>query len=559
VLSLLRLKFGSSVGEQALEFAPSPLVIFVGPNNSGKSLVLREVMAIVEEGEPPQNLKLVESIDTPPLSSSDAEALLAGRTDSFQTAQLRPGEIHLTSHHPITGRDYATQTSLKDALRTLGSANYLERRYGFPTIHRHYAISLDGATRLSILDPKPAYGQLSAPTHLLGRIFKDDAVRKKIREIGRRAFGLFLTVDPTSLKNLEARLSEREPSDAVEEQALDDRARKFHAAAIPVTSSSDGVRAFLGLTAAIHCSDHRLMMIDEPEAFLHPPLAREFGKDLANTASLRNSTVLASTHSASFLMGAIESGKKIDVVRLTFNGKAGTARALRSSELARLMRDPLLRSTGMLSALFHSAAVVCEGDLDRAAYAEIDRRLDEADLPSCKDSLFLSAHGKDALHRLVAPLRALGIPAAAIVDLDMVQEGLLGELLKSCGIPDGVWQAKRDVAARIASSCREADIKLKVVGVEGAPETIRPALEVLVRELRAWGIFLVPVGELEGWLSELKLSAHTKRGWLYQFFDAIGGDSSDEGYVRPSGNDVWEFLGQIAHWLCDANRQGMPA
>jgi AAA15 family ATPase/GTPase len=49
----LTLKFGSSPSEPPLQFSPGPVTVFVGPNNSGKSLLLREVEAFSELDDTP--------------------------------------------------------------------------------------------------------------------------------------------------------------------------------------------------------------------------------------------------------------------------------------------------------------------------------------------------------------------------------------------------------------------------------------------------------------------------------------------------------------------------
>ncbi len=558
MLEKIALRFGSSEGQEPLELSLGPMAIFVGPNNSGKSLLLREVLQGVRQGGPQQSAKILSSVTVPRFSDDEAGRLIDGRTDAYQTSQLTPGHVHLCSYDPVTGEHQAQNINREEALRFLVNENSAYRQHALTYILSHYAIALDGSTRLRILDTRSAEGELQRPTHILGRLFTDDALRTRVRNIGHRAFGRYLVVDPTSMARLEARLADRAPVDQLEEQALDVRARNFHASATPLANASDGVKAYLGMIAASYCTDHRLILIDEPEAFLHPPLARELGRELAQTATTSSGAMLVATHSAHFLMGCVESGAAVDVVRLSYDGIQGAARVIRAPDLSVLMRDPLLRSTGMLSALFHASAVVCEGNLDRAAYEEINRRLEEADGLSCKDSVFLSAHGKDALHRIVGPLRGLGIPAVAVADLDMIQEGLLGELLKACGLPEGVWQSKRDVAARIAEACRRDAVQLKVVGVQGAPSDIRDALTVLVRELKEWGLFLVPVGELEKWLPSLNISSRTKRGWLYGLFEKLGSDPANSGYVRPIQSDVWEFVSQIGIWVSDRSRLGMP-
>ena len=112
--------------------------------------------------------------------------------------------------------------------------------------------------------------------------------------------------------------------------------------------------------------DPQILLMDEPEAFLHPALAFNMGFEIARSLSKTSKRMIVSTHSAQFLMGCIQSGIEMNVVRLTYRGGVPTARLLPSVELKRLMRNPLLRSTGIVSALFYENAVVTEGDADRA-------------------------------------------------------------------------------------------------------------------------------------------------------------------------------------------------
>jgi hypothetical protein len=59
-------------------------------------------------------------------------------------------------------------------------------------------------------------------------------------------------------------------------------------------------------------------------------------------------------------MGCIQSGKRVNIVRLTWRSGVASARLLSADKLQTMMRDPLLRSTGVLGALFHEGAIVCE-------------------------------------------------------------------------------------------------------------------------------------------------------------------------------------------------------
>ena len=50
MLKSITLRFGPGEGEEALSFSPGPMTVFVGPNNSGKSLALRELESFIESG-----------------------------------------------------------------------------------------------------------------------------------------------------------------------------------------------------------------------------------------------------------------------------------------------------------------------------------------------------------------------------------------------------------------------------------------------------------------------------------------------------------------------------
>jgi hypothetical protein len=118
-----------------------------------------------------------------------------------------------------------------------------------------------------------------------------------------------------------------------------------------------------------------VVLIDEPEAFLHPSLAFQLGKEISGIASTAHKSVFVSTHSSQFVMGCIQSGAPVNIVRLTYRSSVATTRVLKSAEVLKLMRNPLLRSTGVVNGLSYEFVVVTESDTDRAFYQEVNERL----------------------------------------------------------------------------------------------------------------------------------------------------------------------------------------
>ena len=74
-------------------------------------------------------------------------------------------------------------------------------------------------------------------------------------------------------------------------------------------------------------------------------------------------------------------------------------------------------------------------DTDRAFYQEVNDRLAHFNSGGAPDTLFLNAQNKQTIRRVLGPLRQFGIPAAAVVDLDIDKNGGFSELLRAAWLP----------------------------------------------------------------------------------------------------------------------------
>jgi len=415
-------------------------------------------------------------------------------------------------------------------------------------------VRLDGHTRLSITAPAPVNDLQKTPHGVLGALLRNDGARERLRQLTYDAFGLYFIIDPSGMQHLRARMSNLPPQDL--ERSLSDKALEFFRQANDIAEFSDGVKAFTGLVAAVLCSHYLVMLIDEPEAFLHPPLVRKLGRRLAELSSERGGNVLASTHSPDFLMGCVQAGKGVNIVRLTYRSGTPTARLLAADRLRELMRNPFLRSSGVLSALFYEGAVVCEADTDRAFYQEVNERLLEGGggIDNC---VFLNSNGKDTVQQLVRPLREMGIPAAAVVDLDVIKPGTLKPLLQAAFVPPPLVDTLNTLKDKIHSAFKATGQDPKDIGLEALDLSDKETAAALINYLSEYGIFLVPVGEVQRWLRELHAAGHGPR-WLTQAFTKMGNDPDAPDYLKPAEGDVWDFVRRVAVWIMNPERKGLP-
>lgn len=564
MIKTFSLRFGPANSATRLCVVSSAVTVFVGPNNAGKSVAIRELASFATGGSTPSPL-VVSGVEFEiPRDDEIRELLVEASEDGFEGRHASIGVLD------IAGGGYnRTTVDLENVRRSAAEARALQAQnrpdhqsahfqHLAQSVFRPFSLMLDGVSRLKLADPAPGGDLLQPASTMLGRLFREDETRREVRELVGAAFGKHLVVDPTELHRLRIRLSESAPPDSRTEQGLDAVSREFHSRATEISQMSDGVRAFVGIACALEATHCRMFFIDEPEAFLHPPLARRLGREMASRLVRRGGRGFAATHSADFLMGCVESGAPVNVIRLTNDLPRPAASEIASEEVGRLMSDPLLRSTGVLSALFHRSAIVCEGDSDRAFYDEVNRRLLDSTPPSgAIDAVFLNAHNKQTLWRIVAPLRRVGIPAAAIGDLDMIKSGSqLEELLVACNVPEAVRQALGQLRGQVARRFEDAEIAPSA-GISSLTGERRAECQELIEQLAEYGVFLVPCGEVERWLPDDVPSAR-KGNWLASTFAAMGSNPQDADYMRPRDNDVWDFVRAVATWLSKPDRKGMP-
>ena len=558
-LKIQRLKFraGGTATSSPLEVDTPNVTVLVGPNNAGKSATLREIERWCQ-GQAGKFL-LINEIE---LLLPDTFEDLMGMLDEHLTDPPEgevPDPDRLWVARPVIrqGEDRIQMQWERGRLQSaFAERNWQRLRSWFV---RLFTLRLDGRTRFDLVDPKQAGPLEQHPENHLWSLFVDDAKRERVREFTEDSFGKHFVVDPSGMNQFRARLSDTKPEGPAAERSLSAEALSFYKNAPLIPDLGDGIRCSVGLVSAVMSLSQRILLIDEPEAFLHPTLSRRVGQQLAETARERDASLVAATHSADFLFGCIQVAPDTRIVRLTYDSGEATARSIEPSEVLHLMRDPLLRSTNALRALFYRAVIVTEADADRALYDEVNYRLVQAN-GGIDDALFINAQNWQTIPRLVTPLRSMGIPAAAIFDFDVIMDKDFKCIWPILNEPSGVIQTlqiRRDEVKKLMEGAGRKDCKVRGTGVFEGDD--RHLIESFVSKMTDYGIHFVSVGELECWLPKLAVKRNDKSQWLTEVFDALGADPDEENYVKPGVNDVWAFIGQIATWVADPKRRGMPA
>jgi ABC-type cobalamin/Fe3+-siderophores transport system ATPase subunit len=556
MIDSIALRFGRIPAADPETIRTTPVTVFVGPNNSGKSQVLREIHRYCSSGQRDAGDVIIQRVEFQAFTPDDA----AERIQRV-TLPRRPAEALNPDHVIIGKRGTRHQVPRDHLLRALQDPN-AQARHFCPWYLSFNTMMLDGRSRIDLVNQQPAGDLVQEPQSSFQVLFRDNTRRSEVRRIIHDAFRLFFAIDPTHLGHFRLRLSSRAPQSELEERGIHDEAVQFHSAALPIEQASDGVKAFVGMITEIIAGDPHVLLIDEPEAFLHPALSFNLGKEIALASRGSEKRLFVSTHSPNFVMGCIQSGAPINIVRLTYRGGVPTARLLPSAEILRLMRNPLLRSTGVLGGLFYEFVVVTESDTDRAFYQEVNERLlkyaPDKGIPNC---LFLNAQNKQTVRTIMRPLRELGIPTAGVVDIDVFKEGgrTWTDFLSSGFVPDLEQEALATLRARVKErfDATGQDMK-RDGGIQLLGEGDREAANNLLDRLQQYGLFVVRRGELESWLTGLRATGHGPT-WLVDVFEKMGEDPESQQFVRPSGGDVWDFVGAMKNWLENPTRNGIPS
>ena len=506
--------------------AANDVVLVVGPNNAGKSAGLRAIRD-----------KLQNAANTSPVLQS-LEIQRTGSLDLFKS-WLSGWTVQQFGSPP----DNPILQALGHAMHQSQAHSEWQRSdHILGQLSRWFCHLLSADERLQICNP-PGNIALARdnPNHPIHFLLRDDKLESRLSAKFRKAFGVDLVVHRNAGNQVPLHIGER-PTPASGEDRVSisyiERLEKLPT----LHTQGDGMRSFAGVLLATSVGRESIMLIDEPEAFLHPPQARLLGTTLVQDRNKERQLFIA-THSTDILRGVLDSeSPDVKVIRIRRNGNKNSVRLLSNEQIKELWGDPLLRYSNILDGLFHESVVVCEADADCRFYAAVldavmPGKTDDAKRP---DLMFTHCGGKARLPVVIRALREVDVPVIAVADFDVLSEQ---EPLKSIAEALGLdwaeiekdWRivkaavdskkpdlntddvkkeidalfiaintpifppkAKTDIQVILKRSSPWAHAKLvgKAFVPSGDPSK---ACERLLAKLRIGGLYVVEVGELEGY------------------------------------------------------------
>ncbi|WP_223997096.1 ATP-dependent nuclease [Burkholderia gladioli] len=539
------------------------IVAIVGPNNSGKSALLREILERSQNADHVTGQLRVITDQMTWRKSGDAQSLFNFIAENGSRFMGRT-DIFTYKNHNID----------------IGATNSFLRDGSFFPIAGLFISMLDTSSRLSLVNSQNSIDfSTQSATHPFHYLHQDLGLMGKLNMWFKRAFGTELGIDYLAGASIPMYVGpSAAPIDGehVTEKSYRDRLRSYDR----IESQGDGMKAFAAILMHTLLGQHVVNLIDEPEAFLHPPHARLLARILVENYGVGQ--LFFATHSGDFLRGLIESsGKPLRILRITRTGNVGQVKELSPLALREAWRDPVLRYSNTLDGIFHEKVVICEGDGDCRFYGAIADGLRESPThPYVRDLMFVQSGGKGGATKLIKALRVLGVSISAVLDFDILTStGDLRNVIDALGgnwsdysqdynvvrrsidelgkvssesfrakllaIANDIQVGADEIDGRVVSSVKEAckvsigRDRAKSVGLGILDRTTRPVGERLLAAFAQLGLYVVPSGELESFVAA---EPKDKNEWVAAVLEQYGTVLASAQELRQAREFVASFI-----------------
>lgn len=496
------------------------IVVFVGPNNAGKSAALRELDAWIARSM--SGLVVKNATITKKGTEEDLRKYLEAKAQKTgDRVNLQYGGIGYNIHH--------------------SHLNYFDNETDRHPVAPFFAKQLTTESRITDSNAAPGIALFQdPPTHPIHLLLMDEALTKDISDKFKHAFGKDLTPFRAGGSRFPLYVGDKPAIPAGKDELSKEFIDALLASNVKLDTQGDGMRSFAAVMLHVLAArTHSVQFLDEPEAFLHPPQSRLIGRYIAKSRTGASQLFIA-THSTDVLEGLIEGGSdNVRIVRIRREGNVNYIKELSKEKTLSVTMDTLARFSRVFDGVFFEHVVICEADADCMFYQSF------LSLPSISgdrrpDVLFVHAAGKHRMAKLVDTLRSLDVPVSVIADIDILSDedtfrNLFEKLGGKWGDVQTHWKAVSDQVVNKRPPLNAEQVATRIAkelsGVSGKadfPKESERAIKRIFKDASPWGamksggrsalshgepikqfdrlcrkcsdhrLWVVPVGELEG-------------------------------------------------------------
>lgn len=265
-----------------------------------------------------------------------------------------------------------------------------------------------------------------------------------------------------------------------------------------VSAQGDGLKAYLKIIYGLFALDRDVILIDEPEAFLHPPQRRSLGKFISENAN-QGKQIFIATHDSEFLRGVLTS--PVDSLKIIHLRNNSGNYSFNVSPADKTIKSQYFNEL-LLNSYFNKITVLCEAEDDRMIYQYTSERY----LPDITvDVNFVGLNGKSAVIKNLLTLRARDLNAVCILDVDALYSN---EIINAIIISDANdRQMLEQLKIRLLAVLVDKPLKkaFRTTGINhSSVVTFKSDICTVISMLQKYGIFVLENGELETWMKVKK-------------------------------------------------------
>lgn len=507
---------------ESVDIKQNEIVIFVGPNNAGKSQSLKDIYELSENKKPSIVIKDIE--------------IVKGTTDLVSFLD----NIATVNDHG----NYKNYSGLNFNFASHSISGYIHEQY-YGSARPLFITYLNTLNRLTISNPAQSIARNATKQHPIHYAAFDGKYRRWLSENFKKAFGKDLIPNTQYGANIPLCIGEtvKFESEFKDEQERQEEYAKVLETYKQVQDQGDGIKSFTGILLYLMLDYYCTFLIDEPESFLHPPQANIMGRIIGETLTNQQQAFI-STHSEEIIKGLLAvCPERIKIIRITRENNTNTFSILNNEGFNEVWNDPLLKYSNIMTSLFHKLVVLCESDSDCKMYSIIDNYL-KLSSGQYSETLFIHCGGKQRMAKIATALRVLNIEVKLIPDIDVMNdENVFHCIVQAFGIEwetifsdykilvsnlhspkesvnrnnfktiveqilgastnrDLSKQEVKDISKELRNISKWAP--LKESGISAIPSgDATTAFGRINQALKEHGIHIVPVGELECFIKEV--------------------------------------------------------
>jgi len=473
------------VGGRKVELEKNSVICVVGPNSSGKSSLLSAIFARVTGRK---NLERASALVEASIDHNIDQAGIAEFMNA-NTVIDKNGRVIWYGGQETVGSNVDKWTE-NWANNPKISPNFISAFiHRIPTENR-----LNASASTNHIDPLT-----HAPNHPSIYLYRNPELEEQLNLAAEKLFGISVCLNPGMGQKIGLHVGKYRGR-------LQNRTQEYANEIIKyplLEHEGDGVRAALGLVSHIISFKHNCILVDEPDLYLHPPQAYSLAKQMVELVSEHQ--LIVASHSARYVQGLVENAsERLQLVRLDRNQVGVSVDLVDTSVFSEIKKDPVLRFTEIVDALFYRELILTENPADCMLYKTA---LDECGFSQANDeTLWLGCYGKHAFPKFVRVARALALSPLVVADFDILSpignshEKVLAPLLLAYG--EDQTELMKDLENIHNSVKSNADLNWNQLKKNGL-ECLKPygalhgRLESFLEALKRIGILVIKEGELE--------------------------------------------------------------